>query len=279
MRTLENRDTLRVGFVGAGSIAESILGGIIKNEILSPAQIYVTNHQNDQRLLYLQQRYGVSPTRDLETMVKDSTMLLLAIKPKEAKEVCLRLGKYIRRDQLIVSVMAGISTKNINEWLGVDCPIIRTMPNTSSSVGLSATGIAAGRYASESHLEIAAQLFRAIGSVFQVAEADLHILTGLSGSGPAFIYYMAEAMEQAGVKAGLPADLSRELTVQTLLGAAHMLLKAEEEPAELRRKITSPGGTTEAGLAVLNSYSFQQAMIDAILRAAEKSEELGKLYR
>jgi pyrroline-5-carboxylate reductase len=270
--------TLRVGFLGAGSIAEAMLTGICKKNLLSAEQIYVTNREDDSRLHALQSRFGVQTMRDTAALVNRCDTLILAMKPKDAEEACTALRGLVRPEHLIISVIAGVSTELINSWLGVDCPIIRTMPNTSSAIGLSATGIATGRHAGDHHLHIATLLFTSIGTVYTVPEAELDIITGLSGSGPAYVYYLVEAMENAGAKAGLAPQIARQLTVQTLLGAAQMLLHTREEPAVLRKKVTSPGGTTQAGLEVLESYQFQQAITSAILRAAERARELGAQY-
>lgn len=268
----------RIGFLGAGSIVEALLSGIVQKKLLAPERIAVTNRSDQQRLAYLSQQYGVRAFSDKLQLTQHSDILILAVKPKDARDACQSLANQIRPDQLVISLIAGVSTACIENWLGAPCPIIRTMPNTSAAVGYSVTGIAGGRHCDESHLQMALQLFAAIGSVYVVPEADLDILTGLTGSGPAYVYYLVEAMEKAGVKAGLAPQVVRKLTVQTLLGAAQMLLHSSEEPAVLRQKVTSPGGTTQAGLEVLASYQFQEAVIAAVLRAAERSRELGEEY-
>ncbi|QDX91396.1 Pyrroline-5-carboxylate reductase [Brevibacillus laterosporus] len=270
---------LHVGFMGAGSIVEAILKGITAKYLLPANHINVTNHSDDARLSELQEQYGVTPNRDLPTMLAQSDVLFLAMKPKDVATACQTLRDYVTQDHLVISVIAGVPTSSIQEWLGVDCPIIRAMPNTSSAVGLSATGMAAGRYASEHHMAIAECLFQSIGHVCTVPEHELDIITGLSGSGPAYIYYLVEAMEGAGQRAGLTQEMSRELTVQTLLGAAHMLMATKEEPAVLRKRVTSPGGTTQAGLEVLEARGFKQAVTEAVLRATERARELGAPFR
>ncbi|MGC5328151.1 pyrroline-5-carboxylate reductase [Brevibacillus sp. SYSU BS000544] len=282
MRTNKNNHSLqdmRIGFLGAGSIVEAILNGIIKNNLLSADRIVVTNRSNDDQLQKLTNQYMIHATRDSESLVKNCDVLILAMKPKDAQEACLSLRGLVDEHHLIVSVIAGISTTLINEWLGVNCPVIRTMPNTSSAVGLSATGIAKGNFACAHHLTLASQLFESIGSVYSVVEDELDIVTGLSGSGPAYIYYLVEAMEGAGTMAGLTPTMARQLTVQTLLGAAQMLMHTNEEPAVLRHKVTSPGGTTQAGLEVLENFEVKRAFFSAILRATERARELGAQFR
>ncbi|WGV59222.1 pyrroline-5-carboxylate reductase [Brevibacillus brevis] len=269
----------RIGFLGAGSIVEAMLSGIGKKGLLPSERISVTNRNNMERLEQLANDYGVTVTQDKFDVVRSSDILILAIKPKDAAEALLDLRGVVRSDQLIISVIAGVSTSLIGEWLGAECPIIRTMPNTSSAVGLSATGLCANPFVQKEHGELATKLFEAIGTVYEVAEEELDIITGLSGSGPAYIYYLVEAMMGAGAKAGLDREMARQLTLQTVIGAAHMLLDTREEPSILRQKVTSPGGTTQAGLEVLEAYQFQEAVTAAILRAAERSREMGAQYQ
>lgn len=273
MKTL---DTQRIGFLGAGSIAEAMLSGICNKQLIEPARMAVTNYQDAERLLALQDRFGVRPCLTNPALIEVSDTIILAIKPKDAKDVCMGLRGLITREHLVISVVAGVSTSLIQSWLDVDCPIIRTMPNTSSAIGLSATGMTAGEHATEEHLALASEIFSSIGTVYIVPETEMDIITGLSGSGPAYVYYLVEAMVEAGTRAGLSAEMSRQLTLQTVLGAAHMLQHAEDPPAVLRRKVTSPGGTTQAGLEVLESYRFQEGMVAAILRAAERAREMGQ---
>ncbi|TQR35526.1 pyrroline-5-carboxylate reductase [Brevibacillus brevis] len=269
----------RIGFLGAGSIVEAMLSGIGKKGLIPSERISVTNRNNMERLEQLANNYGVTATQDKFDVVRSSDILILAIKPKDAAEALQDLRGVVRSDQLIISVIAGVSTSLIGEWLGAECPIIRTMPNTSSAVGLSATGLCANPFVQEEHRELATKLFEAIGTVYEVAEEELDIITGLSGSGPAYIYYLVEAMMGAGAKAGLDREMARQLTLQTVIGAAHMLLDTREEPSILRQKVTSPGGTTQAGLEVLEAYQFQEAVTAAILRAAERSREMGAQYQ
>ncbi|KZE53943.1 pyrroline-5-carboxylate reductase [Brevibacillus parabrevis] len=269
----------RIGFLGAGSIVEAMLSGILKKGLIQAERMTVTNRNNLERLEELAAAYGVSTSTDKFAVARTSDILILAIKPKDAGEALMELRGKVSPHQLIISVVAGVSTSLIGEWLGVDCPIIRTMPNTSSAVGLSATGMSANAFVQPEQLTLATRLFEAIGTVYEVAEEELDIITGLSGSGPAYIYYLVEAMMGAGATAGLDREMARQLTLQTVIGAATMLLETKADPALLRKQVTSPGGTTQAGLAVLESYQFQDAVTAAILRATERSREMGAEYR
>ncbi|WP_103104159.1 pyrroline-5-carboxylate reductase [Brevibacillus reuszeri] len=268
----------RIGFLGAGSIVEAMLSGILKKGLLSPDRLLVSNRNNRERLEQLADCYGVNFTQDKLEVARYSDILILAIKPKDAAEALRELRGVVHPGQLVISVVAGVSTTLIGEWLGVNCPVIRTMPNTSSAVGLSATGLAANSFVTGEQLQQAIHLFEAIGTVYEVAEEELDIITGLSGSGPAYIYYLVEAMMAAGATAGLDREMARQLTLQTVIGAAHMLLDTRAEPAILRQQVTSPGGTTQAGLEVLEAYQFQQGVTAAILRATERSREMGAQY-
>ena len=268
----------RIGFLGAGSIVEAMLSGILKKGLLSPDRLLVSNRNNRERLAQLADCYGVNFTQDKLEVARSSDILILAIKPKDAAEALRELRGVVHSGQLIISVVTGVSTTLIGEWLGVNCPIVRTMPNTSSAVGLSATGLAANSFVTDDQLQQAIRLFEAIGTVYEVAEEELDIITGLSGSGPAYIYYLVEAMMAAGATAGLDREMARQLTLQTVIGAAHMLLDTRAEPAILRQQVTSPGGTTQAGLEVLEAYQFQQGVTAAILRATERSREMGAQY-
>jgi len=269
----------RIGFLGAGSITECIVAGLLKKNLLTPEQILLTNRNNQERLAQLAETFGVKVTTDKREVGRTADILILAIKPKDAAEAIMELRGSLHPGQLVISVIAGVSTALIEEWLGISCPIIRTMPNTSAAVGLSATALACNRHVSEEQFRIASRLLEAIGKVYKVKEEELDIVTGLSGSGPAYIYYLVEAMIAAGTKGGLSPEVSRQLTLQTVLGAAHMLLDTNQDPALLRRQVTSPGGTTQAGVEVLESYQFKEAVISAILRATERSRELGEQYR
>ncbi|MGD8190834.1 pyrroline-5-carboxylate reductase [Brevibacillus ginsengisoli] len=275
----EQLRNVRIGFLGAGSIVEAMLKGIIQRRLLPLEQILVTNRSNDEQLDKLSTAYEIQTTRDIEKLLSQSDILILAMKPKDAHEACLALRGLVNERHLVISVIAGIATELLGEWLDTSCPIVRTMPNTSSAVGLSATGVSQGVHSTTEHLALASTLFESIGAVYAVPEEELDIVTGLSGSGPAYIYYLVEAMEGAGANAGLSPLMARQLTLQTLLGAAQMLLHSSEEPAVLRQKVTSPGGTTQAGLEVLDHYGVKQAFSSAVLRATERSRELGAQFR
>lgn len=262
-------------FVGAGSMTEALLSGLLKETGATGKQITVINRQRSERIQHLVQRYGIVSPVDKKAAVSQADTLILAIKPKDMAEALDHWGSFIRPGQRIISVVAGISTSFIEERLASGVAVIRAMPNTSCAVGQSATALCPGLHANEADLKEAARIFSAIGITVVVQEEDMDAVTGLSGSGPAYVYYLVEALEQAGVAAGLTPSVSRRLSLQTLVGAARMLEETGEEPENLRRKVTSPGGTTMAALETLAQHRFKEALIQAVQQARRRSRELG----
>ncbi|HEU5141475.1 MAG TPA: pyrroline-5-carboxylate reductase ProI [Bacillales bacterium] len=265
----------KVAFIGAGSMAESILSGMLAKKFLNPEQIYVTNRENRERLERIQNLYQVHCSRDKKEIIHDADMVILSMKPKDITDALQSIKPYVGANQLVVSVLAGVSTDYISDQLDSEAPVVRAMPNTSATIGFSATAIAGGKFADDEHIQSVKTLFQTIGTTTVVEENDLHAVTGLSGSGPAYIYYFVEAMEDAAAEAGLKPDVAKELIVQTLVGAAEMLKTSEDHPSVLRKKITSPGGTTQAGLETLEKYKYQEALMECIKKAAARSIELG----
>lgn len=268
----------KICFVGAGSMAEAIIRGLIDTKLMSPEQISAVNRGNQERLKQLSDLYGLRIPRsdaDKETMIREAHIVMLAMKPKDAANAIRKLAPLCYEGQLIVSVIAGLSMQAIEGWLGKPLPIVRTMPNTSSTIGLSATGLSFSSHVSDEQRQLARAIFESVGIVKVVDESLLDAVTGVSGSGPAYIYYVMEAIIQGGIACGLTRQEATELTVQTVVGAAEMVRTTGEEPAELRRKVTSPGGTTEAALKVMADYKLQEAVTKAVTRAAERAAELG----
>ncbi|MBM7701631.1 pyrroline-5-carboxylate reductase ProI [Metabacillus iocasae] len=265
-----------IGFIGAGSMAEAMVAGLVEKKQLRKQNIYVTNHSNDARLNYFKSTYGVNVTRDKQEIVTNCDLIVLAMKPKDVVEGVQSIKPFIKDKQFIVSVLAGVSTESIQTLIEKEVAVVRAMPNTSASIGLSATAIAKGEFATTYHIKESKQLFSSIGTVTIVKEDDLHAVTGLSGSGPAYVYYLVEAMEAAAHTIGLNQETAKDLILQTLIGSAEMLKHSSKSPATLRKEVTSPGGTTEAGLKTLSAYRYQEAMIECIKQATERSKELGE---
>ncbi|EEM88047.1 MULTISPECIES: pyrroline-5-carboxylate reductase ProI [Bacillus cereus group] len=265
-----------ISFLGAGSIAEAIIGGLLHANVVKGEQITVSNRSNETRLQELHQKYGVKGTHNKKELLTNTNILFLAMKPKDVAEALTPFKEDIHNNLLIVSLLAGVSTHSIRDLLQKDVPIIRAMPNTSAAILKSATAISPSKHATAEHIHTAIALFETIGLVSVVEEEDMHAVTALSGSGPAYIYYVVEAMEAAAKKIGLKEDVAKSLILQTMIGAAEMLKASEKHPSILRKEITSPGGTTEAGIEVLQEHKFQQALISCITQAAQRSHNLGK---
>ncbi|WP_106498443.1 pyrroline-5-carboxylate reductase [Lentibacillus sp. Marseille-P4043] len=266
----------KVCFVGAGSMAESIISGILKSGFLTNHQIFVTNKSNQERLARLQQRYDINETTDKQQAIEDADIIIFATKPYDIEEAIDQVKTHIQSGQLIISVVAGISTAYIHQKIGKTAPIIRAMPNTSASIGFSATAITAGENTGQEHLELAEILFNTIGYTTIVDEADMHAVTSISGSGPAYFYYVVEAMEKAAIEAGLDENIAKALITQTIVGAGEMLQNTGEPANILREKITSPGGTTQAAIETLDRDDFQQTIMKCVRSARDRSIELGE---
>ncbi|GIN19918.1 pyrroline-5-carboxylate reductase [Siminovitchia fordii] len=269
---------MKISFIGAGSMAEAIIAGLIEKNICRGQDIFVTNREDREKLGQLERRYGIQSTYDMEGLIKNADMVIFAVKPKDADSALQKIQPYIQSDTFFISVMAGISIAFMEEKLKVPCAVARAMPNTSASVGKSATAVAFNQYASVNQRELAATVFSSIGITAVVEENKLDAITALSGSGPAYIYYVVEAMEQSAREIGLDSNMAKQLILQTLAGAAEMLGTSDCPASELRKAVTSPGGTTEAGIKILQKNNVEDAFIQCIKAAAEQSKRLGQIH-
>lgn len=265
----------KISFMGAGSMAESIIAGILNRDFLTKEQIFVTNRNNQERLDTLQESYQIQVIKDKQEVITDADIVMLSMKPHDMEAAIGSIKQHIQPNQLIVSVVAGVSSDDISDLFGKEVPVIRAMPNTSVAIGASATAVSKGKHATEEHINAVIELFNTIGTVTVVNEADMHTVTGISGSGPAYIYYFVEAMEKAAVDAGLDKEVAKDLITQTVVGAGEMLKHSGQTAGELRKNITSPGGTTQSGLEALAFNDFQEAVIECVKSARERSIELG----
>ncbi|MFB9275219.1 pyrroline-5-carboxylate reductase [Cohnella cellulosilytica] len=273
---------VRLCFYGAGSMAEAILRGLVEPKLAEPGSISVLNRQNADRLRELSSRYGVVPadTDDKKNAALTAAdVIVLGMKPKDAAAAIKALKPLLRPEQLIVSLVAGLSISTVHQLLGREQPVVRTMPNTSSTIGLGATGISFSSSVTAENRELALAMFGSVGMTAVVEEPLIEAVNGVSGSGPAYVYYLMEAMIDAGVKLGLTPEAAKTLTVQTVRGAAEMVLATGESPEELRRKVTSPNGTTEAAIRTLERFDFREGMNQAIVRCAERAREMGEAIR
>jgi len=266
----------KIAFLGAGAISEALISGMIEKNIIAGHEIVIKNRSNQLRLIELERKYGVVTTLNESELLKDTTLLFLTVKPKDVKEALESIKHYLHGNVLIVSVAAGVSISSIQQILKNDNPIVRAMPNTSAQVNESATAIAHDSRVTKQQLLFVQQLFHTVGKTYIVDEKHLDGVTALAGSGPAYIYYFAEAMLEAGEKIGLGEDFSKELIIQTLKGAAKMMEQSEKSWKQLRKDVTSPNGTTEAGVKILDQNHVQEAISECIQKANERSKQLGE---
>lgn len=268
----------KLAVIGAGSMAEALIAGIIRNQLIDSKSIWVTNKTNQLKLNTLQSQYGVSTTYELTELFQGAEIVILAMKPKDAVEAITHIKDYLTKDMLIISVLAGVSINTIERLSEKSLAIVRAMPNTSAAVGKSATALAVNSKVTDAQMLHVKKMFATVGLTTIVEENQLDAVTGLSGSGPAYIYYLAEAMEKSATDIGLEKGMAKQLIVQTLIGAAEMLANSTKEPQQLRKEVTSPGGTTEAGIKILEAYEVQHAFIDCIKEATAQSKRLGKTF-
>jgi pyrroline-5-carboxylate reductase len=266
----------KIAIIGAGSMSEALISGIVSSKLQESTEITVTNRGNTERLIELQNRYGVKYSFDIEKLVGEADAIILAMKPKDVKEATVQWKNYITKETLLISVLAGVNMDSLQRLIGLEVPIARAMPNTSATVGKSATGIAFNSFVEEAQKTFVLDMFETVGLVTFVQEEQLDAITGLSGSGPAYIYYLVEAMEKGAVKIGLNREVANELIVQTILGAAEMIASSSKSALELRKNVTSPGGTTEAGINILEQYDVQKAFISCMEEATAQSKRMGK---
>lgn len=267
----------KIGFVGAGSMAEAMINGILQSGITKPEHIYITNRSNDERLIELKETYGVCPCRDKNEFFTHTDIIILAFKPKDAAESIDSIRSYIK-DQLVISVLAGLTIETIQHYFGRKLAVIRVMPNTSAAIRKSATGFSVSAEASQDDITAAKALLETIGDATLVEERHLDAVTAIAGSGPAYVYRYIEAMEKAAQKVGLDKETAKALILQTMAGATDMLLQSGKQPVQLRKEITSPGGTTEAGLRALQDSRFEEAIIHCIEETAKRSAEIKEQF-
>lgn len=272
MTLLKNKT---ITFLGAGSMAEAIIAGLVRHQVVSPKQIIATNLSDQNKLDFLENTYKIRTTNDRCAAVKQGDIVMFAMKPKHVKEAIEYVRDSTRPDQLFVSVLAGIPTVYMEDLLAHKANLIRTMPNTSAKVGASATAISKGTYATNLHLKQVETLFAAVGTVTVVEEDKLDAVTGLAGSGPAYFYYLIEAMERAALSSGLTKEEAAALITQTVVGVGQRLQSTTKSSKELYEEVMSPNGTTEAGINILREREAQEAMQAAVSRAIARSKELG----
>lgn len=263
-----------IGFIGGGNMAEALMKGLMAGGV--PVVDLPVADPSEERRTYLASRYGLSVTTDNRDVAKRSDIIVLAVKPQVAHLVLAEIHADVSADKLVISIMAGVRAEAIEASCPTGTRVVRVMPNTPALVLEGASAIAGGASASADDLSLARRIFGLVGRCWLVDEKLMDTVTGLSGSGPAYVLTFIEALSDAGVKNGLPRDVAFGLAAQTVFGTAKLLLETGEHPALLREKVTSPGGTTIAGLHVLENDGFRGTVINAVDAATARSKELGK---
>lgn len=269
--------TQTIAFIGAGNMATSLIAGLIADGH-DPLHIRASDPDTE-KLTQLAARFGVGLAEDNQTAIRDADVVLLAVKPQTLEQVARSLAPVIQEQRpLVVSIAAGIRESDLDAWLGGGVALVRSMPNTPAMVQSGATVLHATLEVSREQKDLAETILRAVGITQWVDDEDLlDAVTALSGSGPAYFFLVMEALERAGQDLGLRPETAHLLTLQTALGAARMAMESRDNPAVLRQKVTSPGGTTERALEVLEQGGLRELFRQALAAARDRSEELSRL--
>lgn len=263
-----------IAVIGAGNIGCALLGGLLRGGDITPDRIWATR-RNAAALDEVEERFpGIKTGTDNIAAVENSSIVILAIKPQNAERVLEEITNSLRDGTIVISTLAGVTTESISETLGDHVSVVRSMPNTPALVDEGATALAAGDKASAEHLGAAERIFAAVGKVEIVPEYLMDAVTGLSGSGPAYVYMVIEALTDGGVKQGLTRSVALRLAAQTVFGAAKLVIETGRHPAILRDEVTTPGGTAIAAIAELESHGLRTMLINAVATATMRSKEL-----
>lgn len=264
-----------IGFLGSGQMAAALAKGWLTAGLIAPERCRASDPVEEARSRF-RQITGVTASTDNRAVVQGSEILVLAVKPQSMAALLDEVRADIKDKHLIISIAAGLSIAKLTEMLQRNHRIVRVMPNTPCLVGCSAAGFASSSTVSKDDVALVEKLFNAVGKAFVLPESSLDAVTGLSGSGPAFVYIMIEALSDGGVRMGLPRDVATALATQTVLGSARMVQETKQHPGQLKDAVASPGGTTIAGLHALERGGFRAAIMDAVEAATKRSAELGK---
>lgn len=265
-------DNKKVGFIGSGAMAEALLNGILQAKVVEQKALYCSD-VSAARLESLKEDYGINVTTSNEELVGSVDIVILSVKPFVMADILEKTAKVLKKQQLVISIAAGITIAQLERFIP-EVPVIRVMPNTPSLIGMGAAAMAMGTWAKQEELNIAEEILSAVGKVVMVKENLLDGVTGLSGSGPAYIYLITEAFVDAGVRVGLPRDVATTLAIQTIIGSAKMVEKTGLSPAVLKEKVTTPGGTTIVGLHQLEEGKLRATIMNAVMEATKRSQEL-----
>jgi len=268
------KSIVKIGFIGGGNMAEALIKGLLAGTF--PADQVLVAEPDGARRSLMESRYGIQVVAENLEVVKSCEQVVLAVKPQIAAEVLTGIAGAFSANKLLISILAGVSTSVLESYFDGRVRVVRAMPNTPALVGAGATALCGGQHAGPDDLLTARHLFEATGSVQVVSESQMDAVTGLSGSGPAYIFTIIEALADGGVLEGLPRDTALNLAVQTLIGSARLVKESGEHPAVLRDRVCSPGGTTIAGVKALEEGGLRTTLMEAVRRATQRSRELGK---
>lgn len=266
---------MKIGFIGSGAMAEALVKGLINSGKYLAEDICCSDILEARRE-FLSTTYGVAAHKDNTKVAESADIVILAVKPDKVREVVLEIRDVIDSEKLLISIAAGVSTSAIETWAGKDIPVVRVMPNTPCVIGKGISAVAPGKHSKEVHLETAQDIFTAVGETVKVSESLMNAVTGVSGSGPAYIYLVIEAMIDAAVTVGLPRAVAADLVLKTLTGSAEMVLQTGHHPAVLKAQVVSPGGTTAAGLNELEAGKIRAIFTAAVKAAVNRAGEIGE---
>jgi len=264
----------KIGFIGGGNMAEAFIKGLLNGGF--PVEDILFSEPNLKRHKLMEERYGVTCVANNVDLVSNCNIVVLAIKPQILDKVLNEISSAFNNEKLLISILAGATTTTLETGLGGQSHVVRAMPNTPALAGQGAAALCPGKYADEKDRGIAQQMFETVGTALWVEEGQMDAVTGLSGSGPAFVYMFIEALTAGGVQEGLRLDIAHSLAVQTVVGAAHLVRETGEHPALLREKVCSPAGTTISAIRVLEERGLRAMMMEAVGAATARSRELGK---
>ncbi len=268
-------ENLRFAFLGGGNMAEALIKGLLTGLAVNPRHIVATDVIRERRD-YLREEYGICTSHDNPQAVRDSQVIFLAVKPQTVPALLESIAPEVNRDKLIVSIAAGIPLSTLQRALADDSRVVRVMPNTPALVLAGAAGISPSAVATPADIALVERIFNVVGRATVVSDGVMDTVTGLSGSGPAFVFALIEGLSDGGVLMGLDRSTATMLAAQTVLGAAKMVLETGKHPGELKDMVTSPAGTTIAGMQALEDGGLRGLMMAAVRRATERSQELGR---
>jgi pyrroline-5-carboxylate reductase len=264
---------VRVAVLGAGKMGGILLQAFLKQNLFAPDQIHATVGHAE-RALALSTQWGVDVTTNNLQAASQADLILLAVKPYQVPDLLAEIRPALSKGKTLISVAASVKTRAIEDAAGVEIAVIRAMPNTPSALGAGAAALCRGRFVSADQMELAERIFETVGRTVTVDEKHMDAVTGLSGSGPAYIYIIIEALAEAGVKVGLPRDIATQLAAQTAFGAAKMVLETGYHPALLKDQVTTPAGCTIDGILELEEGGLRVTLIKAVMRATERAKQL-----